>query len=178
MYFSHKKCILQVSPKKTHIIQLLNTKTNTTDVLGNKFYKTQSLFFYLIMWTHIYHWSVLSDYMYFLSCPCNGSGFGSATSKILGNFTIWKHGLYHITEAIRTRKWHIVVNYIQCPKYLCPNNIVVGRQKSIEIEWWGDLFLFTPPSCDVLQSLCVSWYMSYLPLPAMLKSAEQMLQYA
>ena len=50
VYFSHKKCILQVSPKKTHIIQLLNTKTNyTTDVLGNKFYKTQSLFFYLTM---------------------------------------------------------------------------------------------------------------------------------
>ena len=34
VYFSHKKCILQVSPKKTHIIQLLNTKTSyTTDVL-------------------------------------------------------------------------------------------------------------------------------------------------
>ena len=49
VYFSHKKRILQVSPKKTHIIQLLNTKTNTTDVLGNKFYKTQSLFFYLTM---------------------------------------------------------------------------------------------------------------------------------
>ena len=36
---------------------------------------------------------------------------------------------YHIAEAIRTRKWHIVVNYIQCPKCLCPNNIVVGRQR-------------------------------------------------
>ena len=129
VYFSHKKCILQVSPKKTHIIQLLNTKTNyTTDVLSNKFYKTQSLFFYLTMWTHIYYWIVLSDY--FLSCSCNGSGFGSATSKILGNFTVWKHGLYHIAEAIRTCKlWHIVVNYIQCPKCLCPNNIVVGRQR-------------------------------------------------
>ena len=125
--------------------------------------KHTSLFFYLTMCTHIYHWSVLSDY--FLSCPCNGSGFGSATSKILGNFTVWKHGhglLYRIAEAIRTRKWHIVVNYIQCPKCLCPNNIVVGRQKRKKFEWWGDFFLCTPPSCDALQSLslchvCVSW---------------------
>ena len=70
--------------------------------------------------------------MFFLTifyCPCNGSGFGSATSKILGNFTVWKHGCYHSAEAIRTRKWHIVVNYIQCPKCLCPNHIVVGRQR-------------------------------------------------
>ena len=133
VFCNSKKCIFHTKvyftskSQKAHIIQLLNTKTNTTDVLGNKFYKTQSLFFYLTMWTHIYHWSVLSDY--FLSCPCNGSGFGSATSKILDNFTVWKHGLYHFAEAIRTRKWHIAVNYIQCPKCLCPDNIVVGRQR-------------------------------------------------
>ena len=123
------------------------------------------------MWTHIYHWSVLSDY--FLSCPCNGSGFGSATNKILGNFTVWKHGLYHIAEAIRTRKWHIVVNYIQCSKCLCPNNIVVGRQ-----IWVMGQFVSLHSTELQCFAVAMCFLMSYLPLAAMLKSAEQMLQYA
>ena len=161
MYFSHKKCILQVSPKKTHIIQLLNTKTNyTTDLLGNKFYKTHKSFL-LLNYVHTYL-PLKCSFWLFSIMSLQWKWFGSATSKILGNFTVWKHGhglLYHIAEAIRTRKWHIVVNYIQCPKCLCPYNIVVGRQKRKKFEWWGDFFLCTPPSCDALQSLslCVSW---------------------
>ena len=99
--------------------------------------------------------------------------FGSATSKILGNFTVCKHGLYHIAEAIKTRKWHIIVNYIQCPKRLCPNNIVVGRQ-----IWVMGRFVFLHSTELRCFAVAMCFLMLYLPLAAMLKSAEQMLQYA
>ena len=82
-------------------------------------------------------------------------------AKILGNFTVWKHGLYHIAEAIRTRKWHIVVNYIQCPKCLCPHNIVVGRQRWKKLSD-GAICFFALHRAAMLCSRYV-----FLPLAAM-----------
>ena len=86
---------------------------------------------------------------------------------------------YHIAEAIRTRKWHIVVNYIQCSKCLCPNNIVVGWQRwSI---WVMGRFVSSHSTELRCFAVAMCFLMSYLPLAAMaamLKSAEQILQYA